>query len=134
VPAVVSVGALDMVNFGPRDTVPAENLGRNLYQHNPTVTLMRTDVEENAALGHKLAEKVNQSTGPCTFLIPLKGVSMIDAEGQAFWGPDEDRALFDALRADIDRSKVDLQELDLHINDREFAEHAAQQLIDLMER
>ena len=133
IPAVVSVGALDMVNFGPRDTVPKECLDRNLYQHNPTVTLMRTTVEENRKLGEKLAEKVNQSTGPCCFMIPLKGVSMIDAPDQAFYGPDEDAALFQALRDDIDPKKVELVECDMHINDREFAEGAAQKLIDLMD-
>ncbi|MDO4850900.1 MAG: Tm-1-like ATP-binding domain-containing protein [Actinomycetota bacterium] len=133
IPAVVSVGADDMVNFGPPETVPEQFRGRNLYQHNPTVTLMRTTVEENRQLGEMLASKVNKSTAPCTFLIPLKGVSMIDAEGEAFWGPDEDKALFDALRGNIDPSRVKLEELDLHINDREFAERAAQELIDLME-
>ncbi len=133
IPAVVSVGADDMVNFGPPETVPEQFRDRNLYQHNPTVTLMRTTVEENRQLGEMLASKVNKSTAPCTFLIPLKGVSMIDAEGEAFWGPDEDKALFDALRGNIDPSRVKLEELDLHINDREFAERAAQELIDLME-
>ena len=133
IPAVVSVGALDMVNFGPRDTVPEQFLSRNLYQHNPTVTLMRTTVEENRQLGEKLAEKVNRSTGPCCLMLPLKGVSMIDAPGQAFFGPDEDAALFQALRDNIDPAKVELVECDLHINDREFAEGAAQKLIDLME-
>lgn len=134
VPAVISVGALDMVNFGPRETVPEQFCDRNLYQHNPTVTLMRTTASENEALGHKLAEKVNTSTGPCVFMLPLKGVSMIDAPGQDFYGPEEDAALFDALRANIDTAKVDLVECDLHINDKEFAEGAAQKLIDLMEQ
>ena len=82
VPQVVSVGALDMVNFGPYDTVPQENLGRNLYKHNPTVTLMRTNVEENIGLGKVIAEKLNMAQSPTVLMLPLKGVSGIDGEGQ----------------------------------------------------
>ena len=134
VPAVVSVGAMDMVNFGPWDTVPAEHTGRNLYKHNPTVTLMRTTVDENAKLGAKLAEKVNQSVGPCAVLLPLKGVSMIDAEGQPFYGPDEDAALFEAIRAGIDPERAELIEMDNNINDEAFAEAAVAKLLELMER
>ena len=133
VPAVVSVGALDMVNFGPWDTVPAQFEGRNLYKHNPTVTLMRTTAEECREIAHQIAQKVNESIGPCAVMLPLKGVSMIDAEGQPFYGPEEDAALFDTLRDEIDPSKVELIERDEHINDDSFAEAAAQKLIDLME-
>ncbi len=134
VPAVVSVGAMDMVNFGPWDTVPEQHRGRNLYRHNPTVTLMRTTAEENRALGEKLAEKVNQSIGPCAVMLPLRGVSMIDAPGQPFYGPDEDAALFDALREGLDRSRVELIEEDCHINDDEFAAAAVEKLVELMGR
>ena len=88
VPAVVSVGADDMVNFGPWETVPEQFQSRNLYKHNPTVTLMRTTVEENEQIGHAIASKVNMSIGPCAVMLPLKGVSMIDAEGQPFFGPE----------------------------------------------
>ncbi|MEE8733045.1 MAG: Tm-1-like ATP-binding domain-containing protein [Eggerthellaceae bacterium] len=133
VPAVVSTGALDMVNFGPWDTVPAEHRDRNLYKHNPTVTLMRTTADENRQLGEKLAEKVNQSIGPCAVLLPLGGVSMIDAPGQPFYGPDEDAALFDALRDNVDRSRVELDEVDAHINDDAFAKAAVDKLIELMD-
>lgn len=133
IPAVVSVGALDMVNFGPFDTVPKEYADRNLYKHNPSVTLMRTTVEENTKLGEKIAEKLNTSTGPCVLALPLKGVSMIDLEGQAFYGPEEDKALFEALRQDINPKRVELKEYDMHINDKEFAETCAQTLIDLIE-
>lgn len=132
VPAVVSVGALDMVNFGPRDTVPAEFEDRNLYQHNPTVTLMRTTPDECRAIAHEIAQKVNLSTGPCTVMLPLQGVSMIDAEGQPFYGPEEDAALFDTLRAEIAPEHADIVEMDAHINDDEFAIAAAQKLIELM--
>jgi uncharacterized protein (UPF0261 family) len=133
IPAVVSVGALDMVNFGPYDTVPAKYADRNLYKHNPTVTLMRTTVEENEALGTKLAEKLNLSVGKAALFLPLKGVSMIDAEGQTFYGPEEDKRLFDVLRANINRERVEMIEMDNLINDQEFAEAAAQKLIDYME-
>ncbi|WP_422484589.1 Tm-1-like ATP-binding domain-containing protein [Gudongella sp. DL1XJH-153] len=132
-PQVVSVGALDMVNFGPIDTVPEEFKGRNLYKHNPTVTLMRTTVEENMQLGEIIAEKLNMSQGPTALMLPLKGVSMIDAEGQPFFGPVEDQVLFDALKKNIDRIKVELIEMDNNINDEEFALAAAMKLIDLIE-
>ncbi|MBQ3273911.1 MAG: Tm-1-like ATP-binding domain-containing protein [Christensenellaceae bacterium] len=132
VPQIVSVGALDMVNFGPRDTVPEKFAGRNFYQHNPTVTLMRTTVEENAELGRIIAEKLNKAKGKTILMLPLKGVSMIDAEGQAFYGKAEDEALFNALRENIDPSKVELIEMDCNINDPEFGETAAKKLIEIM--
>lgn len=134
VPQVVSVGALDMVNFGAFDTVPKEFSGRKFYKHNPTVTLMRTNVEENIAIARKIAEKVNLSKGDTVFMLPLKGVSMIDDVDQDFYGVEEDKALFDKLRQDLDREKVEVVELPLHINDKEFAESAAQRLIDLMKK
>lgn len=132
IPAVVSVGADDMVNFGPWDTVPEHYQSRNLYKHNPTVTLMRTTVEENEQIGRAIADKVNMSIGPCAVMLPLKGVSMIDAEGQPFYGPEEDAALFQVLRDEIDPTKAELIEMDAHVNDDEFAIAAAQKLIDLM--
>lgn len=131
VPQVVSVGALDMVNFGPYDTVPQENLGRNLYKHNPTVTLMRTNVEENIGLGKVIAEKLNIAQSPTVLMLPLKGVSGIDGEGQPFYGPEEDEALFNTLRENVD-SRIPIIELDNNINDREFALAAAKKLIELM--
>lgn len=132
VPQVVSVGALDMVNFGPMDTVPARYKNRNLYKHNPTVTLMRTTVEENVGLGKKIAEKLNMAPGKTALFLPLKGVSMIDAEGQPFYGPEEDKALFETLRANIG-PKVELVEMDNNVNDDAFAVAAAQKLLDLLE-
>jgi len=132
IPQVVSVGALDMVNFGAIDTVPTKFLNRNLYKHNPSVTLMRTSEAENAALGKIIAGKLNKATGATVLMLPLLGVSGIDMENQPFYGPKEDQALFDALRSAIDKNVVDLEEFDLHINDKLFAETAAQKLIDLM--
>ncbi|SDX94427.1 Tm-1-like ATP-binding domain-containing protein [Eubacterium barkeri] len=133
IPQVVSVGAVDMVNFGPMDSVPSKFAGRNLYKHNPMITLMRTTVDENQAIGQKIAEKLRDTTGPTVVMLPLKGVSMIDAEGEPFYGPEEDAALFDAIRDGLDQDKVTLREMDCHINDVDFAKAAAQQLIDLME-
>ncbi len=134
VPQVVSVGALDMVNFGPMDTVPEKFKRRKFYKHNPTVTLMRTTTEENKKLSEIIAEKLNNTNGPTVLILPLKGVSMIDAEGQPFFGPEEDKILFDTLRENIDQSKVELIEMDKNINDREFAITAAKKLVDLMEK
>ena len=132
IPAVVSVGAVDMVNFGPRDTVPEQFEGRNLYPHNPTVTLMRTTVEENRAIGKEIADKVNQSVGPCAVMLPTAGVSMIDAPDQPFYGPEEDAALFDTLRGAIDPERATIIEIDANINDDEFALAAADKLVELM--
>ena len=134
VPQIVSVGALDMVNFSGIDTVPEKFKDRKLYKHNPTVTLMRTNVEENKAIGKKIAEKLNMAKGKTVLMLPLKGVSGIDASNQPFYGQEEDSALFATLKANIDTNIVEIQELDLHINEQKFAETAAQKLIDLMNK
>ena len=134
VPQVVSVGACDMVNFGPMDTVPEQFASRNLYKHNPTVTLMRTTVPENREIGSMLASKWNQAETEMTVLLPAKGVSMIDAKGQPFDGPEERKELFAAIREGIDNTKVEVLEVDNNINDTAFAELAAQKLLDLMEK
>jgi uncharacterized protein (UPF0261 family) len=122
VPQVVSLGALDMVNFGARDTVPPKFEDRNLYVHNPSVTLMRTTPEECAELGRRIARKLAAATGPVSLFVPLRGVSMIDAEGQPFHDPDADAALFDALREGLAGASVELIELDRNVNDDEFAD------------
>jgi uncharacterized protein (UPF0261 family) len=127
IPQVVSVGALDMVNFGPIDTVPAEFRSRNLYKHNPTVTLMRTTAAECAELGRRIARKLNAARGPVTLFLPLRGVSLIDTERQVFWDPEADRALFDALRETLDPG-VDVRELDTDVNDPAFARAMADKL------
>lgn len=133
-PQVVSLGALDMVNFGPIETVPEKFRERNLYKHNPTVTLMRTTPEECAELGSIIARKLNRATGPTALFIPLRGVSMIDVEGKPFCSPAADRALFDALRRDLDRTRVELVELDVNINDPAFAEAMATRLLSFLRR
>jgi uncharacterized protein (UPF0261 family) len=127
VPQVVSLGALDMVNFGPRDTVPPQFEGRNLYVHNPTVTLMRTTPEECAELGRAIGRKLSGAQGPTVLFIPLKGVSMIDVEGQPFYDADADAALFAALRETLADS-VEVHEIATDINDPEFAVAMADRL------
>ncbi len=128
VPQVISLGALDMVNFGPLATVPAKFEGRRFYQHNPNVTLMRTTPEENDALGKEIAQKASAARGPTTVLIPLRGVSAIDKQGEPFWWPEADRALFDSIHH-WKGFNVKVIELDLHINDARFAEEAARHLL-----
>jgi uncharacterized protein (UPF0261 family) len=134
IPQVVSTGALDMVNFGAMDTVPEAFRDRNLYKHNATVTLMRTTVDENRALGQIIADKLNMTTGPTALFLPLKGVSMIDVEGMPFYGPEEDRALFDTLRKQINQDKIELIEMDTDINDNAFALAMAKKLIDMLQK
>ena len=121
-----------MVNFGPMDTVPEQFSARNLYKHNPTVTLMRTTVPENSRIGTMLASKWNQAKSDMTIILPKKGVSMIDAEGQPFEGNDEREALFDAIKNGINNEHVQIIEKDNNINDEEFALTAAKELIRLM--
>ncbi len=132
IPQVVSLGALDMVNFGPKDTVPEQFQGRNLYVHNPQVTLMRTTPEECRKLGGIIAAKLNRATGPTALFVPLGGVSAIDVEGMPFHDPAADAALFGAIRANLDRSKVELVELDLPINDPAFADAMADRLLAML--
>lgn len=130
VPQVVSVGALDMVNFGPRETVPAKFASRKFHVHNATVTLMRTTEDENAQLGAELCRKLAASRGPTTIMLPLEGVSAIDRTGQPFNDPAARTALFDAIRRD--HGRIELIEQPLHINDPAFAIAATQQLLKLL--
>ena len=109
-----------MVNFGARDSVPPRFAERQLYVHNPSVTLMRTTPQECAELGRVIARKLAGARGPVALFVPLKGVSAIDAEGGPFYDPVADEALFEALRENRP-ANVELHELDLDINDREFA-------------
>jgi uncharacterized protein (UPF0261 family) len=131
IPQVVSLGALDMVNFGPRDTVPARFRERRLYEHNASVTLLRTSVEECRELGRILAGKLNAATGPTTVFIPRGGVSMIDVPGGAFHDPAADAALFDALLAHLD-PRVEVVDLPVEINDPSFGPAMADRLDALL--
>jgi uncharacterized protein (UPF0261 family) len=120
IPQVVSLGALDMVNFGAIETVPPEFRQRLLYKHNPTVTLMRTTPEECAELGRRIGRKLSAATGPVTLFVPLRGVSLIAVEGQVFHDPKADEALLAGLREAL-APEVDVRELDTDINDPAFA-------------
>ncbi len=133
IPAVVSTGCLDMVNFGPPETVPAKFANRKFYQHNPQVTLMRTTPEECAQLGKILADKLNRSTGPVTVVLPLRGGSMIGAPGGPFHDPAADTALFSALKQSL-RADIPVQELDCAINDAVFADACAKTLLRQLEQ
>lgn len=131
VPAIIAPGCLDMVNFHGPETVPAQFTGRNFYQHNPQVTLMRTTPEECAQLGKIIADKVNASSGPVTVLLPQKGISAISAPGQKFHDPVADQALFNALKVNL-RKDIPVIEMDCAINDPPFAEACAQALLKIV--
>src|SRR5438477_12937683 len=111
VPQVVSLGALDMVNFGPRETVPPQFEERNLYVHNPTVTLMRTTPDECRELGRRIGRKLSAARGPTALFVPLKGVSMIAVEGQPFRDPEADAALLEGLHETL-AAGVEVHDLD----------------------
>lgn len=130
VPQVVSVGALDMVNFGSIDTVPERFRQRHLYRHNATVTLMRTTADECVEIGKRIAAQLTAATGPTILVLPLQGVSAIDAPGQPFHDPAADRALFDTLRTHVDR-RIPVVGIDAHINDPEFARALVAALVQL---
>ncbi|GGK20904.1 Tm-1-like ATP-binding domain-containing protein [Salinarimonas ramus] len=122
IPWIGSCGALDMVNFGPRDTVPERYADRLLFVHNANITLMRTTPEENVAMARWLAAKLNASPGPVDLVLPLGGVSALDAPGEAFWDPAADEALFETLEAAFELSETHkLHRVDAHINDAAFA-------------
>lgn len=128
VPAIVAPGCLDMVNFMGPGTVPEKFAGRTFYAHNPQVTLMRTTPAECAELGRVIASKLNLSSGPVTVLLPLRGISVISAEGQPFHDPAADRALFESLKSAL-RPGLEVKEFDCTINDPVFAEACAGALL-----
>lgn len=121
IPQVVSVGAIDMVNFGPLDTVPEQFKDRTLYVHNSSVTLMRTTPEECAQLGAEIARKLTAATGPTSLFLPLRGISAIAVEGGPFYDQEADRSLFDSIRTGVENSEVELVEIDTDVNDPAFA-------------
>jgi uncharacterized protein (UPF0261 family)/ABC-type branched-subunit amino acid transport system ATPase component len=133
IPYVGSCGALDMVNFEAFDTVPQKFKDRNLYQHNPQVTLMRTTAAENQSFGRFIAAKLNQMEGPVRFLLPLKGVSLIDAPGQPFHDPAADRMLFDTLESELRPGpNRRLIKLDMNINDPAFAKTLVDHFLEIV--
>ncbi|HEY6292386.1 MAG TPA: Tm-1-like ATP-binding domain-containing protein [Terriglobia bacterium] len=131
IPQVVCPGAIDMVNFGPFDSVPERYRQRRLHVHNANVTLMRTTPEECALLGRITAEKLNSARGPVVFLMPLRGVSAIDSTSLPFSWPEADQSYLDALKANL-APRIRLAEIDAHINDEAFARNAANCLLDLL--
>lgn len=130
VPQVVSVGATDMVNFYGLDTVPERFRDRKLHKHNANVTLMRTTIEENARIGEEIGRKTAAAEGPTAIVLPRRGVSALDRDGQPFDDPAARSALFDAVRRTA--PTVETIELDAHINDESFAVAAARKLLKLM--
>jgi len=129
-PYLGSCGALDMVNFAALESVPPHYRERKLYPHNPQITLMRTTVEENIRQGRWIAERLNQCEGEVRFLLPMGGVSALDAPGRAFWDPAADQALFDTLASDFHQTAHrKLMKLPYHINDPEFARAAVEEFL-----
>ena len=151
IPNIVSVGgkyywrpprtllthtACDMINFGPKDSVPEKHLSRNLYVHNPTVTLMRTSKENNWQIGKFIASQLkthSQDQSKTRVLLPMKGVSMIDAPGQPFHDPEADAELFNAITQELDGTNIIVEKVPDHINDEKFAEHICSALLDMLE-
>jgi len=131
VPQVVSLGALDMVNFGSRESVPERFAGRNIYVHNPSVTLMRTTAEECAELGRRIGAKLSAATGPVALFVPLRGVSAISVEGGPFFDAEADAALLAGLRETLDPS-VEVHEVDADVNDPAFAVAMAARLDEFL--
>ncbi len=130
-PQVVSLGALDMVNFGPKESVPERFHDRNLYVHNPTITLMRTTPDECRELGRRVGRKLSGATGPTALYIPLRGVSMIAVEGQPFHDADADAALLEGLHETLGPN-VEVHELDMDVNDERFALAMADRLDEMI--
>jgi uncharacterized protein (UPF0261 family) len=133
-PYVGSVGAVDMVNFGPLDSVPPGFRDRVLHVHNPQVTLMRTTADENVAIGRFIADALNRCDGPVRFLLPEQGISLIDAPGQPFHDPIADAALFDTIEQSVTptRNRV-VERVDANINDDAFADRVLAHFAEIVE-
>jgi uncharacterized protein (UPF0261 family) len=134
IPHLIAPGCIDMVNFGPMSSVPQKyrDDGRLFYEWNPSVTLMRTSVEENRRLGEIFAERANAATGPVAFLLPLRGVSILDGDGQPFCDRAADLAMFTALRQRL-RQDIPFVAVDANINDQVFAARAVEMMLKLMD-
>ncbi|MEW6932688.1 Tm-1-like ATP-binding domain-containing protein [Trueperella pyogenes] len=132
IPQVVSLGAIDMVNFGPKETVPEQFADRNFVIHNPTVTLMRTTKEENAQLGKEIGEKLRLSTGNTEVFVPTSGFSGIDCEDGQFWDPEADQEAIRNLENALHGSKIPVHKIDVNINDEGFGRQMAEALHNLI--
>jgi uncharacterized protein (UPF0261 family) len=133
IPTILVPGCVDMANFGEIATVPAKYRERNLYEWNPNVTLLRTNVEENQKMGEMLAAAANGATGPIAVILPLKGVSMLDSLGERFWDPEADTACYNAIRQNL-RPGIEVIESDHNINDPEFSDLCAHTLLKLIKK
>lgn len=133
IPAVIVPGCVDMANFWGISTVPEKYMKRNLYEWNPNVTLLRTNVEENVLIGEMIAAAANASTAPVAIVIPLKGVSMLDSPGGKFWDPEADRACFNAIKKNLKRG-VEVIEMDNNINDPEFSGKVAELMLAMLKK
>jgi uncharacterized protein (UPF0261 family) len=133
IPTILVPGCVDMANFGGIDTVPTKYRERNLYEWNPNVTLLRTNVEENRKMGEMLAAAANAASGPVSVILPLKGVSMLDSVGERFWDPEADSACYSAIRQNL-RPGIEVIESDHNINDPEFADLCANTLLKLLRK
>lgn len=133
IPAVLVPGCVDMANFWGIDTVPEKFRGRNLYEWNPNVTLLRTNVEENTRMGELLAAAANASSAPVAVLVPMRGVSMLDSPGGQFWDPEADQACFQAIKKNL-KPGIPFLELDHNINDPEFSGKVAETLLTMLKK
>jgi uncharacterized protein (UPF0261 family) len=133
IPAVLVPGCADMANFWGIGTVPEKYKNRNLYEWNPNVTLLRTNVEENIRIGEMIAAAANAATAPVAILLPLKGVSMLDSEGGDFWDPEADQACYDTIKKNL-KPGIPVIEIDHNINDPEFADKVAETLLDMLQK
>lgn len=133
IPVVLVPGCVDMANFWGMDTVPDKYRSRNLYQWNPNITLLRTNIEENKRIGEMIAKAANAATAPVVILLPIKGVSQLDTPGGAFWDPQADSACFETIKKDL-RPGIPVIEMDNNINDPAFADRVAETLLNMLER
>ncbi len=133
IPAVLVPGCVDMANFWGIDTVPEKYAGRNLYEWNPNVTLLRTNVDENIRMGEMIASAANAATAPVAVLLPLKGVSMLDSPGNRFWYPEADLACFDTIKKNL-KPGIMVIEMENNINDPEFSRKVAITLLEMLKK
>lgn len=133
IPAVLVPGCVDMANFWAMDTMPEKYKSRKLYQWNPNITLLRTNIEENKRIGEMIAAAANAASAPVAILIPLQGVSQLDSPGGAFWDPQADQACFEAIKSNL-RPGIPVIEMNNNVNDSEFADRAAQTLLDMLKK
>lgn len=131
IPQVVSVGGVDMVRFPPPFDLPEKFRGRPYYMHNKDVMFVRSFPEENIEIAREIARKLNRAKGPVRVLLPLKGVSAVDREGEVLWNPEADEALFSTLKKEL-KPEIQVIQVDAHINDEIFAEKAAKELLSLL--